>query len=70
MTFGTDPATVLERMHAAQVASIAIFAVLVVALMLVLRGVNRRARREEEAERLARAFQEIEDELAKERRPR
>lgn len=55
----TDPATVAERMQSAQIASVAIFVVLVVGLALVLRALNRKARREEEAERLARAFQEI-----------
>lgn len=63
----TDPATVAERMQSAQIASVAIFVVLVVGLALVLRALNRKARREEEAERLARAFQEIEEELSRER---
>lgn len=63
----TDPATVAERMQSAQIASVAIFVVLVVGLAFVLRALNRKARREEEAERLARAFQEIEEELSRER---
>lgn len=63
----TDPATVAERMQSAQMASVAIFVVLVVALAFGLRALNRRARRDEEAQRLARAFQEIEEELSKER---
>ena len=63
----TDPATVAARMQSAQIASVAIFVVLVVELALVLRALNRKARREEEAERLARAFQEIEEELSRER---
>lgn len=67
MLLETDPATVVERMHSAQIASVAIFAVLALGLVLVLRVLNRKVRREEEAERLARAFQEIEEELSKER---
>ena len=63
----TDAATVADRMQSAQIASMAIFVVLVVALAFGLRALNRRARRDEEAERLARAFQEIEEELSKER---